>query len=101
MDANPGRSLGALFFFWREGMGCFSEVWKFVYSRHGRQVLPSTVRQEFWSALVLVPLFRVNLRVPVDPMVTCLTGGAICRPHGSWPGSFQAGPNASNDFVRR
>ena len=67
-------------------LSCFNEVWKFLYLCHGRQILPSAVRQELWSALALLPLFRADLRVPVDPMVMAsdasLTGGAICRSMG-------------------
>ena len=41
------------------------------------------MRHELWSALVLFPLFRADLRVLVDPLVTAsdanLSGGAICR----------------------
>ena len=32
-----------VFQFRREGMSCFNAVWKFVYSCHGRQILPSAV----------------------------------------------------------
>ena len=67
-------------------MSCLNEIWKFLYSCHGRQILPSTVRQELWSALMLLPLCRSDLRVLVDPCVMAsdasLTGGAICRPTG-------------------
>ena len=39
-----------------------------------------------WSALMLLPLCRVDLRVPVDPMVMAsdasLTGGASCKSMG-------------------
>ena len=72
-----------VFQFRREGMSCFNDVWKFLYSCYGRQILPSAVRKELWSALALLPLFRADLQVPVDPMVMAsdasLTGGAICR----------------------
>ena len=48
--------------------------------------LPSVVRQELWSALVLLPLFRADLRVPVDPSVMASdassSAGAICRSIG-------------------
>ena len=62
-----------VFQFRREGMSCFNEVWKFLYScdrNSGRRL----------------PLFRADLRVPVDPMVMASdassTGGAICRSMG-------------------
>ena len=75
-----------VFQFRREGMSCFNEVWKFQYSCHGRQILSSAVRRELWSALTLLPLFRADVRVQVDPMVmesdASLTGGAICRSMG-------------------
>ena len=71
-----------VFQFRRVGMSCFNEVWKFLYSCHGSQVLPSVVRQEVWSAPVLLSLFRGDLRVPVDRSVMAsdasLSGGAIC-----------------------
>ena len=61
-------------------------LWNFLYSCHGSQILPIVVRQELWSALMLLPLFRADLRVPVDPRVmasdACLSGGAICRSVG-------------------
>ena len=44
------------------------------------------MRQELCSALVLLPLFRADLRVLVDPSVMAsdasLSGGAICRSIG-------------------
>ena len=62
-----------VFQFRREGMSCFNEVWKFLYScdrNSGRRL----------------PLFRADLRVPVAPMVMASnassTGGAICRSMG-------------------
>ena len=75
-----------VFQFRRECMRCLNEIWKFLYSCHGRQALPPAVRQELWSALMLLPLCRAGLRVPVDPMVMAsdasLTGGVICRSTG-------------------
>ena len=77
---------GRVFQFRRECVSCLNEMWKFLYSFHGRQILSSAVRQELWSALMLLLLCRADLRVPVDPMATAsdasLTGGAICRSTG-------------------
>ena len=58
-----------VFQFRRDSMTCFNEVWKLLYSCHGSQVLPSVVRQELWSARVLLPLFRADLRLswPATP----------------------------------
>ena len=84
MQIQTGRQV-RVFQFWREYMSCFNEVWKFLHSCHGCQVLPSAV-QELWSALMLLPLRRADLRVPLGPMVMAsdasLTGGAICRSVG-------------------
>ena len=67
----------------REGVSCLSEVRKILYSCHGSQNLPSVVRQELWSAFMLLLLFRSDLRAPVDldvmASVFSLAGGAICR----------------------
>ena len=49
MQIVAGRWVHA-FQFRREGMSCFSEVWRFVYLCHDPQKLPSVVRQELWLA---------------------------------------------------
>ena len=72
------------FLFGREGMSCFSEVWRFLYLCHGPQKLPSVVRQELWLVLLFIPLPCTDLRVPVDPMVmvslpVCCTSTHLLR----------------------
>ena len=75
-------------------MSCFNEVWKFLHSCHGSQILPFVVRQELWFALMLFTLFRADLRVLVDPRVMAsdasLSGGAICRSVGLTARGFEA-----------
>ena len=56
--------------------------------------------------IALLPLFRADLRVPVDPVVMAsdasLTGGAIFRSMGLTAratfGDLKASPNAKNKF---
>ena len=80
-----------------EGMSCFNEVLKFLYSCHGSQVLPSAVRQSC-GQLVLFPLFRVDLRVLVDCSVVAsdasLSCGAICRSIGLTARGLEAAKQA-------
>ena len=56
--------------------------------------MPIVVRQELWSALMLLPLFRADLRVSVDPCVMAsdasLSGGAIRRSVGLTARGLQA-----------
>ena len=97
MQIPAGRWVVRVFPFRREGMSCFNEAWIFLYSCHGSQVLPSVVRQQLLSALLLLTLLRADLRVPVDPSVKAndasLSGG------GSGLGSCQAGASEPNEFV--
>ena len=79
--------------FRRPLLGCLNQVWKFIESfnttpRH-RLPLPNHCKLEILRFLGLMPLARLDFRLPVDPQITCSdafsSGGGICASAGLTP----------------
>ena len=72
--------------FRRPILGCLNAIWPFIASfKHEvnhAQVLPQECKAEIMKVVSLLPLARLDFRVPVHPQVTCSdassTGGGIC-----------------------
>ena len=90
--------------FRRPLLGCLNHVWRFIESFNGSLShllpLPQGCKLEILRFLALIPLTRLDFRLPVDPQVTCSdassTGGGICASSGLTP----MGVLASQGYLR-
>eukprot|EP00438_Fugacium_kawagutii_P001410 Skav219710 [mRNA] locus=scaffold776:167537:175718:- [translate_table: standard] len=76
--------------FRRQLLGCLNAVWHFIESFNNSSVatkpLPAQCRFEIVRLLALVPLARMNFRLPYHELVSCSdassTGGGVCVSRG-------------------
>eukprot|EP00438_Fugacium_kawagutii_P009647 Skav214996 [mRNA] locus=scaffold508:815286:819802:- [translate_table: standard] len=76
--------------FRRQLLGCLNSIWQFIESFNVRdakvQKLPDHCRFEIIRMLALVPLARMNFRLPYHQEVTCsdasTSGGGVCVSQG-------------------
>lgn len=90
--------------FRRPLLGSLNQVWRFIEGfnqtpRH-RLPLPPICKLELLRFLALIPVARLDFRLPVDPQVTCSDassrGGGICASAGLTP----MGVLASQGYLR-
>ena len=76
--------------FRRQLLGCLNAVWRFIESFNelpgSRKALPLDCKIEILRFVALIPLARLNFRLPVSEQVTCsdasTVGGGVCASQG-------------------
>lgn len=77
--------------FRRPILGCLNSIWNFIdgFDTEGAKWFPPHCKAEVLKVLGLLPLARLDFRVPFHEQVTCsdasTTGGGICASHGCSP----------------
>ena len=72
------------FQFRREGSSYLTRVWSLIAKlpNYASIELPLPIKREFMSCLMLLPLMQINLRAPIDNILTVSdaseTGGGVC-----------------------